>query len=83
MANPSLLAFLKLVMVLICAVWVSLWVLKPTQVWTRKWKQAEESAAATVFGYNGTNFQYTNFDTCCQKSTLHRLFFNAAGNLSY
>ncbi|PSS07744.1 Ferric reduction oxidase [Actinidia chinensis var. chinensis] len=61
MANPSLLVFLKLVMVLICAVWVSLWVLKPTQVWTRKWKQAEESAAATVFGYNGLDFSVYTF----------------------
>ncbi|XP_057479906.1 ferric reduction oxidase 8, mitochondrial [Actinidia eriantha] len=61
MANPSLLVFLKLVMVLLCAVWVSLWVLKPTQVWTRKWKQAEESAASTVFGYNGLDFAVYTF----------------------
>ncbi|GFZ17396.1 ferric reduction oxidase 8 [Actinidia rufa] len=53
--------FLKLVMVLLCAVWVSLWVLKPTQVWTRKWKQAEESAASTVFGYNGLDFAVYTF----------------------
>ncbi|KAK4438562.1 Ferric reduction oxidase 8, mitochondrial [Sesamum alatum] len=52
---------LKLLLILIVAGWVSLWVLKPTEFWTRKWKEAEEKAMASVFGYNGLDFVVYTF----------------------
>lgn len=52
MAKPFLLV-LKFSMVLLAVVWISVWVMKPTQIWTRKWKEAEEAARTTVFGSNG------------------------------
>ncbi|CAH2075704.1 unnamed protein product [Thlaspi arvense] len=61
MAITSLLVVLKFLMILFSAGWVLLWLLKPTEVWTRKWKEAEESATATVFGYNGLNFAVYTF----------------------
>ncbi|KAA8542227.1 hypothetical protein F0562_023379 [Nyssa sinensis] len=61
MASTSLLVLLKIVMILICAGWVSLWILKPTELWTRKWKGAEQSAMNTVFRYNGLDFVVYTF----------------------
>ncbi|KAL0417185.1 UNVERIFIED_CONTAM: Ferric reduction oxidase 8, mitochondrial [Sesamum latifolium] len=52
---------LKLLLILILSGWVSLWVLKPTEFWTRKWKKAEEKATASVFGYNGLDFVVYTF----------------------
>lgn len=54
MAKAGLLFGLKVLMILICAGWISVWILKPTRLWTRKWKEAEDSARPTVFGYYGT-----------------------------
>lgn len=48
-------------MIAIFVSWVALWVLKPTEFWTRKWKKAEEEASSTVFGYNGLNFVVYTF----------------------
>ncbi|KAK9926817.1 hypothetical protein M0R45_024027 [Rubus argutus] len=61
MARRTLLAVLKILMALIFAAWVSLWILKPTQLWTRKWKEAEDRARTTVFGYYGLNFAVYTF----------------------
>ncbi|KAL6281050.1 hypothetical protein ACE6H2_017931 [Prunus campanulata] len=61
MANSTLLVALKILLILIFAGWVSLWLLKPTQLWTRKWKAAEDKARATVFGYYGLNFAVYTF----------------------
>lgn len=41
--------------------WISLWLLKPTEFWTRKWKVAEESARTTLFGYYVLNFAVYTF----------------------
>ncbi|KAG5153784.1 hypothetical protein JHK82_011753 [Glycine max] len=41
--------------------WVSLWLLKPTQIWTTKWKHAEDSANDTIFGYYGLSFAVYTF----------------------
>ncbi|CAK9137552.1 unnamed protein product [Ilex paraguariensis] len=60
MARASL-SILKLVMIIICAGWISLWLLKPTELWTRKWHGAEESARTTAFGYNGLDFAVYTF----------------------
>ncbi|KAG4942762.1 hypothetical protein AAZX31_17G082400 [Glycine max] len=49
-------SILKLLIIFLFAGWVSLWLLKPTQIWTRKWKQAEDSANDTIFGYYGLSF---------------------------
>ncbi|KAK9278533.1 hypothetical protein L1049_028102 [Liquidambar formosana] len=59
MGKPTLV--LKVLMILICAGWVSLWLLKPTELWTRKWKGAEDSAKTTVFGYYGLDFAVYTF----------------------
>ncbi|XP_061364878.1 ferric reduction oxidase 8, mitochondrial [Gastrolobium bilobum] len=61
MAGSTLLAILKLLVIFICAGWISVWLLKPTQIWTRKWKHAEESASDTIFGYYGLNFAVYTF----------------------
>ncbi|XP_073139963.1 ferric reduction oxidase 8, mitochondrial [Henckelia pumila] len=50
------LIILKVLMILIFTCWLSLWVLKQTEFWTNKWKQAEQKAAASAFGYNGLDF---------------------------
>ncbi|KAF3436937.1 hypothetical protein FNV43_RR19690 [Rhamnella rubrinervis] len=47
-ANTLLINLLKVLMILISAGWVSLWILKPTQLWTRKWKEAEDRSKTTV-----------------------------------
>ncbi|XP_022135163.1 ferric reduction oxidase 8, mitochondrial [Momordica charantia] len=56
-----LLTAIEVLMILLCAAWVSLWLLKPTDLWTRKWRLAENSARATVFGYYGLNFVVYTF----------------------
>ncbi|KAL8465577.1 hypothetical protein ACS0TY_034892 [Phlomoides rotata] len=56
-----LLSILKLLLILIFAGWVSLWVLKPTLFWTRKWKEAQEQTSASMFGYNGLAFVVYTF----------------------
>ncbi|XP_071696322.1 ferric reduction oxidase 8, mitochondrial [Rutidosis leptorrhynchoides] len=52
---------LKFLMVLLAIVWASIWVMKPTQIWTRKWKEAEDAAKTTVFGSNGLDFAVLTF----------------------
>ncbi|KAG8378788.1 hypothetical protein BUALT_Bualt07G0021400 [Buddleja alternifolia] len=54
--TKMLFLLLKLLMLFIFVGWICLWVLKPTEFWTRKWKKAEEKASASVFGYNGLDF---------------------------
>lgn len=61
MAETALLIALKMLMVLICAGWVSLWLLRPTQIWSKKWKDAEERLRPTVLGYYGLNFVVFTF----------------------
>ncbi|KAE8124309.1 hypothetical protein FH972_019207 [Carpinus fangiana] len=60
MAKAILLA-LQVLMILIFTGWISIWLLKPTDLWTRKWKGAEESARPTLFGYYGLNFAVYTF----------------------
>lgn len=60
MAKTSILV-LKVAMILVSMGWVSVWLLKPTQLWTRKWKVAEKSASTTVFGYNGLDLAVYTF----------------------
>lgn len=54
-STTLLAAILKLLIIFLFAGWVALWLLKPTQIWTRKWKQIEDSANNTIFGYYGKN----------------------------
>ncbi|KAK2663669.1 hypothetical protein Ddye_002243 [Dipteronia dyeriana] len=61
MARATLIAVLKVLMILILAGWISLWILKPTNLWTKTWKQAEDSARSTVFGYYGLDFVVYTF----------------------
>ncbi|KAF8399776.1 hypothetical protein HHK36_015646 [Tetracentron sinense] len=60
MAKATLLV-LKLLMILISTGWVCVWLLKPTELWTKSWHKAEESAGKTVFGYNGLDFAVYTF----------------------
>lgn len=52
-SRAFLLIAIKVLMILLCAGWVSLWLLKPTDLWTRKWRLAENTARASAFGYYG------------------------------
>ncbi|KAF5743732.1 putative ferric-chelate reductase [Tripterygium wilfordii] len=61
MAKKTLLCILELSMILIGSGWISLWLLKPTDLWTRKWKGAEDRAKSTVFGYYGLDFAVYTF----------------------
>ncbi|KAF5476733.1 hypothetical protein F2P56_003441 [Juglans regia] len=61
MAKAILLAITKVLMILLFTGWISLWLLKPTQLWTRKWKGAEETARSTVLGYYGLDFLVYTF----------------------
>ncbi|KAH7550520.1 hypothetical protein ACOSQ2_024418 [Xanthoceras sorbifolium] len=61
MARSTLLAVLKVLMILIWAGWISLWILKSTNPWTKRWKEAEDNARSTVFGYYGLNFAVYTF----------------------
>ncbi|KAL8244044.1 hypothetical protein R6Q59_010302 [Mikania micrantha] len=61
MAKSFLLLLLKFLMILLAIVWASIWVMKPTQIWTRKWKEAEEAARTTVFGSSGLDFVVYSF----------------------
>ncbi|KAL6524520.1 hypothetical protein OROHE_016191 [Orobanche hederae] len=56
-----ILLILKLLLILIFAGWVSLWVLRPTGIWTKKWKKAEEIVSSSVFDYNGLDFAVYTF----------------------
>ncbi|XP_059304001.1 ferric reduction oxidase 8, mitochondrial [Lycium ferocissimum] len=52
---------LKLLIVLIFAGWVSLWLLKPTQLWTKSWKIAENKASTSLLTQAGLNFAVYTF----------------------
>ncbi|OVA20614.1 FAD-binding 8 [Macleaya cordata] len=56
LSTANLQIVLKVLIILISAVWVSLWLLKPTELWTKSWHKAEDGARKTVFGYYGLNF---------------------------
>ncbi|KAL5186338.1 Ferric reduction oxidase 8, mitochondrial [Glycine soja] len=60
-STTLLAAILKLLIIFLFAGWVSLWLLKPTQIWTTKWKHAEDSANDTIFGYYGLSFAVYTF----------------------
>ncbi|XP_014490602.1 ferric reduction oxidase 8, mitochondrial [Vigna radiata var. radiata] len=60
-STTLLAAILKLLIIFLFAGWVALWLLKPTQIWTRKWKQIEDSANNTIFGYYGLGFSVYTF----------------------
>ena len=53
MAKAIQLVVLKVLMIIIFAGWTAVWILKPTNLWTRKWKGAEDSSRHTEFGYYG------------------------------
>lgn len=76
-ARALLLTAIEVLMILLCAAWVSLWLLKPTDLWTRKWRLAENSARATVFGYYGTE------STCCSDSSFLHLQMHAFTDYYY
>ncbi|KAL9337966.1 hypothetical protein Peur_069735 [Populus x canadensis] len=61
MAKAIQLAVLKVLMIIIFAGWIAVWIQKPTNMWTRKWKGAEDSSSYTVFGYYGLNFAVYTF----------------------
>ncbi|KAG7023099.1 Ferric reduction oxidase 8, mitochondrial, partial [Cucurbita argyrosperma subsp. argyrosperma] len=60
-ARAVLLTAIEVFMILLCAGWVSLWLLKPTDLWTRKWRVAENTARASVFGYYGMQTKFSTF----------------------
>ncbi|CAN4085982.1 unnamed protein product [Withania somnifera] len=54
-------SLLKLLLFLIFAGWVSLWLLKPTQLWTKSWKAAEKKASTSFLTQSGLNFSVYTF----------------------
>ncbi|CAO2826413.1 unnamed protein product [Amaranthus hypochondriacus] len=56
MAKTMLLTILKTLLMLIFSVWIILWLLKPTNVWTKSWKQVEDDLQTTIIKYNGVDF---------------------------
>ncbi|KAF8378228.1 hypothetical protein HHK36_029567 [Tetracentron sinense] len=61
MANATLLPVLKVSMILLSAGWVCVWLLKPTELWSKSWHIAEDSANTTIFGYYGLDFAVYSF----------------------
>ncbi|MCE3215459.1 hypothetical protein HAX54_002448 [Datura stramonium] len=58
---PKISSLLKLLLFLIFAGWVSLWLLKPTQLWTKSWKIAEKRASTSFLTQSGLNFAVYTF----------------------
>ncbi|KAH0690327.1 hypothetical protein KY290_018568 [Solanum tuberosum] len=54
-------SLLKLLLFLIFAGWLSVWLLKPTQLWTKTWKLAEKKASASFLTQSGLNFAVYTF----------------------
>ncbi|XP_010533458.1 PREDICTED: ferric reduction oxidase 8, mitochondrial isoform X2 [Tarenaya hassleriana] len=61
MAKGFTLVALRALMISIFLGWISLWILRPTNLWTRAWRQAEEAMKHTFFGYYGLNFVVLSF----------------------
>ncbi|KAG7537342.1 FAD-binding 8 [Arabidopsis suecica] len=61
MAKVLTLLVLRLLMNLLLIGWISLWIIKPTTLWIQSWRQAEDTAKHTFFGYYGLNFAVFSF----------------------
>ena len=44
---------LRILMIITFSAWIVLWFLKPTNGWTRKWKEFEDNMQRIIFKYNG------------------------------
>lgn len=53
MAKNLLFVLLRTLIILIFAVWIIIWFLKPTKFWTKKWRIVEDSMQITILKYNG------------------------------
>lgn len=53
MAKNLLFVLLRTLIILIFAVWIIIWFLKPTKFWTKKWRTVEDSMQITILKYNG------------------------------
>lgn len=61
MAKTTLFALLRTLLILIFAVWIIIWFLKPTNIWIKNWKGVEDSMQTTIFKYNGADFVVYTF----------------------
>ncbi|XP_019105285.2 ferric reduction oxidase 8, mitochondrial isoform X2 [Beta vulgaris subsp. vulgaris] len=52
MAKNLLFVLLRTLIILIFAVWIIIWFLKPTKFWTKKWRTVEDSMQITILKYN-------------------------------
>ncbi|KAL8141981.1 hypothetical protein V2J09_015013 [Rumex salicifolius] len=59
--STTTLVLLRVLMALILSGWVCLWFLKPTDIWTKKWRKAETDLNKTIFRYNGLDFVVYTF----------------------
>ncbi|KAF5175995.1 Ferric reduction oxidase 8 protein [Thalictrum thalictroides] len=59
--TSALQTVLKVLMILISSGWVCLWLLKPTELWTKAWRKAEDGARNQIFGYQGLDFMVYSF----------------------
>lgn len=76
MGKAAVVILLKVLMILLSTAWLSLWLLKPTNLWTRKWKAAESSARNTVFGYYGKYLRYSETQFFLYRYLFLSLFSN-------
>lgn len=60
MASTMFVLF-RILMIITFSAWIVLWFLKPTNSWTRKWKEVEDNMQRTIFRYNGTDFVVFTF----------------------
>lgn len=51
MASTMFVLF-RILMIITFSAWIVLWFLKPTNSWTRKWKEVEDNMQRTIFRYN-------------------------------
>ncbi|KAJ8440331.1 hypothetical protein Cgig2_012767 [Carnegiea gigantea] len=57
----TMFVLLRILMIITFSAWIVLWFLKPTNSWTRKWKEVEDNMQRTIFRYNGTDFVVFTF----------------------
>ncbi|KAL4193394.1 hypothetical protein AMTRI_Chr06g176670 [Amborella trichopoda] len=53
MSSASLQIILKVLMLIISVSWACLWLLRPTELWKRSWREAEQRTTNSLYGISG------------------------------
>uniref|UniRef100_A0A7C9APM8 Ferric-chelate reductase (NADH) n=1 Tax=Opuntia streptacantha TaxID=393608 RepID=A0A7C9APM8_OPUST len=59
--GKTMFLLLRILMIITFSAWIVLWFLKPTNGWTRKWKEFEDNMQRIIFKYNGADFLVFTF----------------------